>query len=160
MFAHVSKFIPFSSLIFDQHIQVETKLAVTVGTHLCACIYVFVCLHPDIFNVVVQSLCPVWLYTTPWTAASPASLSFTISWIAQTHVHWVRDATQPSHPLSSPSPPAFSLSQHQGLFQWAGSSHQVAKILVLQLQHKSFQWIFKEWFRLGLTGLIYLRPNF
>ena len=45
----------------------------------------------------------------------------------QTHVHWVGDAIQPSHPLSSPSPPAFNLSQHQGLFQWVSSSHQVAK---------------------------------
>ena len=45
--------------------------------------------------------------------------------LAQTHVHWVSDAIQPSYPLSSPSPPAFNLSQHQGLFQWVGSSHQV-----------------------------------
>ena len=58
----------------------------------------------------------------------------------QTHVHWVSDAIQPSHPLSSPSPPAFNLSQHQGLFQWVSSSHQVAKVLEFQLQHQSFQW--------------------
>ena len=57
-----------------------------------------------------------------------------------THVHWVGDAIQPSHPLSSPSPPALSLSQHQGLFKWVSSSHQVAKILEFQLQHQSFQW--------------------
>ena len=56
----------------------------------------------------------------------------------QTQVHWVGDAIQPSHPLSSPSPPAFNLSQHQGLFQWVGSSHQVAKVLEFQLQHQSF----------------------
>ena len=62
---------------------------------------------------------------------------------AQTHVHWVGDAIQPSHPLSSPSPPAFNLSQHQGLFQWVDSSHQVTKGLELRLQHQSFQWIFK-----------------
>ena len=55
----------------------------------------------------------------------------------QTHVHWVGDAIQPSHPLSSPSPPTFNLSQHQGLFKWVSSSHQVAKILELQLQHQS-----------------------
>ena len=61
--------------------------------------------------------------------------------LAQTHVHQVSDALQPSYPLSSPSP-AFSLSQHQGLFQWVSSSHQVAKVLELQLQHQSFQWIF------------------
>ena len=58
----------------------------------------------------------------------------------QTHVHWVGDAIQPSHPLSSPSPPALNLSQHQGLFKWVSSSHQVAKVLKFQLQHQSFQW--------------------
>ena len=58
----------------------------------------------------------------------------------QTHVHWVGDAIQPSHPLPSPSPPALNLSQHQGLFQWVSSSHQVAKVLEFQLQHQSFQW--------------------
>ena len=55
----------------------------------------------------------------------------------QTHVHWVRDAIQPSHPLSSPSSPAFNLAQHQGLFKWVSSSHQVAKVLEFQLQHHS-----------------------
>ena len=60
--------------------------------------------------------------------------------LAQTHVHWVSDAVQPSHPLSSPSPPAFSLSQHQGLFQWVSSSHQVARVLEFPFQHQSFQW--------------------
>ena len=59
---------------------------------------------------------------------------------AQTHVHWVGDAIQLSHPLSSPSPPTFNLSKHQGLFQWVSSSHQVAKVLEFQLQHQSFQW--------------------
>ena len=57
----------------------------------------------------------------------------------QTHVHWVSDAIQPSHPLSSPSPPAPNLSQHQGLFKWVSSSHQVSKVLEFQLQHQSFQ---------------------
>ena len=56
----------------------------------------------------------------------------------QTHVHWVGDAIQPSHPLSSPSPPAFNLSQHQGLFKWVSSLHHVAKVLEFQLQHQSF----------------------
>ena len=63
--------------------------------------------------------------------------------IAQTQVHWFCDAIQPSHPLSSPSPPAFNLSKHQGLFQGVSSFHQVAKVLELQLQHQSFQWIFR-----------------
>ena len=58
----------------------------------------------------------------------------------QTHVHRVGDAIQPSHPLSFPFPPALNLSQHQGLFQWVSSLHQVAKVLEFQLQHQSFQW--------------------
>ena len=58
----------------------------------------------------------------------------------QTHLHWVGGAIQPSHPLLSTSPPAPNLSQHQGLFKWISSSHQVAKVLELQLQHQSFQW--------------------
>ena len=60
---------------------------------------------------------------------------------AQTHEHWVNDIIQPSHPLLLPSPSALNPSQHQGLFQWVGSSHQVAK--VFEFQHQSFQWIFK-----------------
>ena len=60
--------------------------------------------------------------------------------LAQTHVHRVSDAIQPSHPLSSLSPPAFNLSQHQGLFQGVSFSHQVAQVLEFQLQHQSFQW--------------------
>ena len=71
----------------------------------------------------------------------------------QTHVHWVSDAIQPSHPLSSPFPPAFSLSQHQGLFQWVSSLHQVAKVLEFQLRHQSFQWIFRtDLLQDGLVG--------
>ena len=60
--------------------------------------------------------------------------------LTQTHVHRVGDAIQPFHPLSSPSPPAPNPSQHQGLFQWVNSSHQLAKVLEFQLQHQSFQW--------------------
>ena len=71
----------------------------------------------------------------------------------QTHVHRVGDAIQPSHPLSSPSPPTFNLSQHQGLFQRVSSLHQVAKVLELQLQHQSFQWIFRtDFLQDGLVG--------
>ena len=70
----------------------------------------------------------------------------------QIHVHWVDDAIQPSHPLSSPSP-AFNLSQRQGLFKWVSSSHQVAKVLEFWLQHLSFQWIFRTNFlKGGLVG--------
>ena len=59
----------------------------------------------------------------------------------QTHVHWISDAVQPSHPLSSPSPPTFNLSQHWDLFKWVNSLHQVAKVLKFQLQHQSSQWM-------------------
>ena len=61
----------------------------------------------------------------------------------QTHVHRVDDAIQPSNPLLSPPPPALNLSQHQGLFKWVHSLHQVAKVLEFQLQHQSLQWIFR-----------------
>ena len=74
----------------------------------------------------------------------------------QTHVHWVDDAIQPSHPLSSPSPPALNLSQHQGLLKWVSSSHQVAKVLEFQLQHQSFQWTPRTDL-LGWTGWISLK---
>ena len=67
-----------------------------------------------------------------------------LSEFAQTHVRWVSDAIQLSHPLLSPSSPAFDLSQHRGLFQWVTSLHQVAK--VLELQHQSFQRIFRVYF--------------
>ena len=71
----------------------------------------------------------------------------------QIHIHWVGDAIQPSHPLLSPSPLSFNLSQHQGLFQGVSSSHQVAKVLEFQLQHQSFQWIFRTAFLSdGLVG--------
>ena len=59
--------------------------------------------------------------------------------LTKTHIHQVGDAIQPSHPRSSPSPPTFNLSQHQGLFQWVNSFHQLAKVLEFQLQHQSFQ---------------------
>ena len=62
---------------------------------------------------------------------------------AHTHVHWVVDVIQPSHPLSSPSPPALNLTQHQSLLQWVSCLHQVAKVLELQLQPQFFQWIFR-----------------
>ena len=66
--------------------------------------------------------------------------------LGQTHVYRVGDAIQPSHPLLPPSPPAFNLPQHQDLFKWVGSSHQVPKVLELHLQHLPFQWIcFRKW---------------
>ena len=75
----------------------------------------------------------------------------------QAHFHWVGDAIQPSHPLSSPSPPAFNLSRHQSLFKWVNSSHHVAKVLELQLQHQSFQWTSRTDLLLEWTGWISLQ---
>ena len=77
----------------------------------------------------------------------------------QTHLHYISDAIQPSHPLLSPSPPSFNLSQHQGLFQGVNSSHQVAKVLEFQLQHQSFRWIFRPDFPLRWTGRISLQSK-
>ena len=80
--------------------------------------------------------------------------------VIKIHVHWVSDTIQPSHPLSSPSLPTFNLSQQQGLFKWVSSLHQVAKVLEFQLQHQSFQLVFRtDWFPLGWTGWISLQPK-
>ena len=93
-----------------------------------------------IVNLVQFSCSVVSDSVTPWTAAHQASLSINqLPELTQTHVHQVGDAIQPPQPLSSPSPPALNVSQHQGLFQGVSSSHQVAKVLEFQLQHQSFQ---------------------
>ena len=96
------------------------------------------CTHT--FSSVTQScliLCDPVDCSTPGLPVHHQLLEFT-----QTPVHHVGDAIQPSHPLSSLSP-TFSLSQHQGLYQWDSSSHQVARVLEFQLQHQSFHWIFR-----------------
>ena len=74
--------------------------------------------------------------------------------LAQTHVHRVSDAIQPSNLLSSPSPPTFILFQYQGLSQWVSFSHQVARVLEFQLQHQSFRWIFRISFRIDWFDLL------
>ena len=91
----------------------------------------------------VAQLCPT--LCSPMVCSIPGfPVHHQLPELAQTHVHWVSDTIQPSHPLpSSPSPPTFSLSQHQGLLQWVDSSYQVDKVLELQLQHQSFSWIFR-----------------
>ena len=96
---------------------------------------------PFQFSSVTQScltLCKPMDYSTPGLPVHHQLPDLT-----QTLVHWVGDGIQPSHPLLSPSPPALNLSQHQGLFIWVSSSYQVAKVLEFQLQHQSFQWIFR-----------------
>ena len=93
------------------------------------------------FSSVTQScptLCDPMDCSTPGLAAHHQLPEFT-----QTHVHPVGDAIQPSHPLSSPSPPTFNLSQDQGLFKWVSSLHRVVKVLKFQLQYQSFQLIFR-----------------
>ena len=90
------------------------------------------------FSSITQSgptLCDPMNHSTPGLPVHHQLPEFT-----QTHVHWVGDAIQPSHPLWSPSPPAPNSSQHQGLFQWVNFSHEVAEVLEFQLQHQSFQW--------------------
>ena len=92
---------------------------------------------------VVQLPNHVWLFATPWTATRQASLSFTISWslLRLTSMESVMPSNH--HILCCSLLPALSLSQHQGLFQWVGSSLEVAILLELQFQHQSFQWIFR-----------------
>ena len=102
--------------------------------------FMFQLAHP--YTSSGQSLSCVWLFATPWTAARQASLSITNSWSLLKIIQQISDAIQPSHPLLSPSPLAVNLSQHQGLFQWVRSSHQMAKVLEFHLQHQSFQWMF------------------
>ena len=103
---------------------------------VCVCVHAFCCCRS-----VTKSCTTLWphgLYSTPGLPAPHHLLEF-----AQVRVHWTGDAIQPSHPLLPSSPPAFNLSQHQGLFQWIACSHQVAKVLELQLQYQSFQWAFR-----------------
>ena len=92
------------------------------------------------FSLVTRSCPTLW---DPMDCSTPGlPVHHQLPELTQTHVHWVGNAIQPSHPLSSPSLPAFNLSQHQGLFKWVSSLHQVAKLLEFQLQHQSFQWWF------------------
>ena len=106
-----------------------------------------------------QSLSPCPTLCSPMEGSTPGfPVHHQLLELAQTHVQWVGDALQPSHPLLSPSFPAFNLSQHQGIFQWVSSLHHVAKVLEFQLQHQSFQWI-QDWFPLGWTGWISLQSK-
>ena len=107
------------------------------------CLSIYLYRQIDMYISSVQSLSRVRL-CDPMDSSMPGlPVHHQLLEFTQSHVHWVGDAIQPSHPLSTPYSPTFSLSQHQGLFQWVSSSHQVAKVLEFQLQHQSFQWIFK-----------------
>ena len=89
-------------------------------------------------NVVLFSYYALFNSATPWTSACQVSLHY-LTEFAQIHIHQVNNVIQPSHPLSLPSPIIFDIFQYQGFFQWVGTSHQVAKVLELLLQHQSFQ---------------------
>ena len=93
--------------------------------------------------IVVKSLSCVWLGDPTDCSAPGFTILHHLPELAQTHIYPAGDALQHSHPLLSPSSPAFSLSENQGLQQWVSSSHQVAKVLELQHQRKSFQWMFR-----------------
>ena len=102
-------------------------------------------LNPIQFSSVTQS-CPT--PCNPMNHSTPGlPVYHQLPESTQTHVHWIGDALQPPHPLSSPSPPALNLSQDQGLFKWVSSLHQVAKVLEFQLQHQSFKWTQIQWTR-------------
>ena len=111
-------------------------------------------LRPSLQFSLVAHLCST--LCNPMDCSTPGfPIHHQLSELAQTHVPQVSDAIKPSHPLSSPSPSAFKFFQHQGLFQWVSSSHRVTKVLALQIQHQSFQWIYSglisfriDWFSL------------
>ena len=112
----------------------------------------------------VQSLSRVPTLWDPMDCSTPGlPVHHQLLEFTQTHVHWVSDAIQPSHPLSSASPPTFNLPQHQGLFRWVSSSHQVAKVLEfqlqLQLQLPLLPMNIQNWFPLGWTGWISLQSK-
>ena len=116
----------------------KTKGLAAVSSFLPKAAYKWKWSIPKSFVVVVQSLSLFRLFVTPWTAGFPALHQ--LLELAQTFVHWISHAIQPSQPLSSPSPTAFNLSLQQGIFQWVLSAHKVAKVLEFQLQHQFFQW--------------------
>ena len=112
--------------------------------NLCGVIFIIIMLIPWIsYRLAVQLLSCVWL-CDPMGCSTPRFLVHQqLTEFTQNLIHWVSDAIQPFHPLSSLPPPTFNLSQHQGLFKWVSSLHQVTKVLEFQLQHQSFQWIFR-----------------
>ena len=113
---------------------------------------------PQKMEMELRLLSPIWFFSTLWRQHTRLPFYY-LPEFAQTH------AIQTSHPLSPPSA-AFNLSHQQSLFQWVGSWHQVAKVLEFQLQHQSFQWIFRtdflwmDWFDLfAVQGTLKLFPQ-
>ena len=127
---------PFFLLTLRSNHWVLAFLSLTVDNSplQCTCAAIFQ------FSSATQSCLTLWDPTDCSTPGFP--VHHQLPEFTQTQVHWVGDTIQPSHSLSSPSPTS-NLSQHQGLFKWVVSLNQVAKVLELQIQHQSFQWIFR-----------------
>ena len=120
--------ICYTTMQIYYYCNVHLKMVKMINFFMCFLLLLF---SPSILS---NSLWPHGLQHARVPCPSP------ILRACQTHVPWVSDTIQPSHPLLSPSPPAFNHSQHQGLFEWVSSSHQVAKVLEFRLQHQSYQW--------------------
>ena len=115
-------------------IEIDLRYRYNHTGRVCSCML----RHSIQFSPVAQS-CPI--LCDPVNCSTPGlPVHHQLLESTQTHVHRVGDAIQPSHPLSSPSPPAPNLSKHQGLIKWVSSSHQVAKLPEFRLQHQSFPW--------------------
>ena len=124
------------------HQKGKRKMKQYVGINMLISLTIVITLHMYVTYTLVSSFQPLSCVRLcdPMDCSSPGlPVHHQLPEFTQTHIHWVSDTIQPSHPLLSPSPPAFNLSQHQGLFQWVRSSHQVAKVLEFQIQHQSFQ---------------------
>ena len=118
--------------------------------HTCRYISVYICYCS------VAQFCPT--HCDPMHCSTPGfPVHHQLLQLAQTHVHRVRDAIQQSHPLVSPSPPASNLSQHQSVFQWVGSSHQVS--IGASASASGLPMNIEGWFPLGWTGWISLLSN-
>ena len=134
----------FTSTLSAQHYLVQKRDSVKLLRDYCNDTYSYLFVNSCNCCSVAQS-CPT--ICDPMDCITPGfpALHY-LPEFAQTHVHWAGDIIEPSHPLLPLSPPALNLSQQQGLFQWIGFSHHVVKVLELQLQHQSFQWIFRTEF--------------
>ena len=138
----------------------------TLGKNVClfVCFNIVFCRYQ--FSSVAQScptLCDPMNHRGPWGSLWPHEPGLPVHHqlleSTQTHVHRVSDAIQPSYPLWSPSPPALKLSQHQGLFKWVSSPHQVAKVLRVSASTSVLPMNTQDWSPLGWTGWISLQSK-
>ena len=148
IFFHILQrsFLAFFCINFLEHLLLDLILGTVESLLLMNEIFFSIIISNSLWMVhqfsSITQLCPT--LCDPIDCSMPGfPVHYQLPEPAQTHVHRASDAIQPSHPLSSPSSPAFNLPQHQGLFKWVSSSHQVSKVLELQFQHQFFQWIFR-----------------